>query len=221
MSGKPLQKGAWQGRPCWIIGGGPSFDPTDLGKLPKGSLICGTNAAWCLNPTINVTIDARVTEKMLKDPDSAKKCPDTEFLLHNTHERLRKKLEESWLNGRFFILPACRSDPKKLKGRWSKNPLGPLPRSSNTGALALLVCEALGASHIFLFGYDGRVEGEKANWHELHEKNWSANSGKVYGRFGQNLKECKAICEAEIFNLSPDSAYSCFEKITLDEALEL
>ena len=90
----------------------------------------------------------------------------------------------------------------------------------NSGAGAIALAIAGGAKRIIMIGYDCKKTDGKAHWHADYPKAMG-NAGMIdkwQSRF-QQLKDDNP--EVEIINATRDTALTCFDKMTLEEALSL
>lgn len=91
----------------------------------------------------------------------------------------------------------------------------------NSGASAINLAYHLGASRIVLIGFDMRMVGDKANWHDDHPK--CSSKRNPYFRFLRSFpKIAKDASDLglEIINCTPDSAIDQFPIMTLEAYLE-
>lgn len=92
-----------------------------------------------------------------------------------------------------------------------------------SGLSAINLAYHMGASTVFLLGFDMMHNGLQKNWHKDHNEVPLKSAEKSYARF---LKACPAIKRdadkvgLEIINGNPDSAIGQFPKMTLKEFLE-
>ena len=89
---------------------------------------------------------------------------------------------------------------------------------SNSGYQAVNLAYLLGATDIYLLGYDMQVRAGRRHFFGDHPK--AINKDSPYGQF---VKAFETIRPADygirIINCTPGSALTCFEATTLDEAL--
>jgi hypothetical protein len=98
-------------------------------------------------------------------------------------------------------------------------------KGNNSGCGALMLAVALGCTKIGLLGYDFKVQ-EDGKTH-CHSGYRDTTINKFQGRL-DNFRGCMEeigplISELNVlvYNLNPDSALQCFEKITWDEFQKL
>lgn len=94
----------------------------------------------------------------------------------------------------------------------------PVKTYNNSGAGVISLAHWLGATRVYLLGYDMQHTGGKTHWHGDHPKGL-ANAGKVALWPAQFVKLKYELPELAIFNCSRVSALECFERLTLEDAL--
>jgi hypothetical protein len=150
-----LKKGQFEGLSLAVIGGGPSLRRFDFSSIKI--------------PAIAVNMAARLAEVK------------TIFMSYVSDEKCVHLLEDlGW--ARWKMLRILWAGLKTMRIRenageyhcvdvntlelWSST-LSGLPQGGNSGLAAYNLADILGASSIFLFGYDLRGEnGKTANWHD-------------------------------------------------------
>ncbi len=210
-----LPQGAWKGRRCFIVGGGPSVKGVDMDML-RGELVIGINRAHEIcNPTILFAMDQRLWGWVVKgelgeEPKKKMayyagiKCwvmfqpemnlipPDECYFVHNVPEvALSNDLKEG------------------------------LHCGCNGGYAALNLAILLGASPIYLLGYDMvQTEGKKKVWWHDGYLN-DGQSSAVYDLFKGEFKTHTGAFQAamrngvDIVNLNPKSGLDVFRKSTI------
>lgn len=141
--------GAWSGEACFIVGGGPSLNGFDFDALLGNGRIIAVNAAYRVLPFADILF---FSDKRFHEWN----CESSEFIdfqgeVVSTHCGV--------LRGR----PDIRQI-RNVAGPVSNAPDGLAGRSS--GSRALNLAYLLGASPIYLLGFDMRPNG---NWHDFHE----------------------------------------------------
>ena len=196
-----MQDGAWKGRRCFILGGGPSLKGFDFSQL-KGELVIGVNRAY---------------EKF---PCSILFATDENYYQWLTEGKMgaeaRKKFDE------FEGYKVWLEIKKRFKGTYSVQGLNGKGLSfsmkqgiyhgenSGFGALNLAVC--LGANPIYLLGYDMKGKGGLQDW---WHKGYPQTQGEgVYKKFMPYFDHVAPILEEkgiEVRNMNRDSALRCFK----------
>lgn len=198
-----LTDGAWAGRRCFIIGGGPSLRDFDFNLL-REELTIGVNRAYeRLDPTVIFSIDSR----FYSWATGGKYGRDAQLAWD--HARARK----IWLNThKYEFGPEVQRIPvtKELKDGESIATGMKMVNNSGLGALKLAV--TLGANPIYLLGFDLQESGRFQQW--WHDGHPMLQRDSVYEEFRQEF-ETYAPKLAEqgirVINLNPNSALRCFE----------
>ena len=197
-----LKDGAWAGRRCFILGGGPSLAGVDISRL-EGELTIGINRALeLLDPTMIFSMDSRFYMWLRSG----------EF----GQEVIRKYVDSPawkiWMNTHGF-----KFGPEVQTIEATDLPRGlsihdGITQGANSGLMALKVAVALGADPIYLLGFDLHPNGKFQKW--WHDGYKYVQKDSVYESF---LEEFEAFApEAEkrgvrVTNCNPDSALRCFE----------
>lgn len=201
---------SWEGKSCFIIGGGPSLSGFDWTKL-KGKRTIGVNRAFeKFDPTINFSMDTRFLAWLERGVYGLD---------------VRKKFRKSaayivWQCTYIAQLPifiyiikvhkmdyytGCRAFTDSLK-----NGIG---HGDNSGYGALNLACCLGANPIYLLGFDMKHENGKSHWHEGHPADQKEENVKKWiGHFGWAAPLIKSR-GFRVINLNPNSALECFEKM--------
>lgn len=215
-----LSSSEWQGKRCFIIGGGPSLENFDFHKL-DGELTIGVNKAFiAFSPTINYAMDLRFYDA-LNSPDKR----DLKAVeLHNKWVAYKgikvflKRSEKTRFDPSVYVVNSL---PNKAisfdlkKGIWGGN---------NSGFGALMLAVALGSKKIGLLGFSMKVDEKKGrtHWHEGYPDQSLQALPKKLKSFAQCFEEFAlsiASNEIEVVNLDPDSALGCFPKDSLENFL--
>lgn len=209
---KVLSSGAWKGKTCFLIGGGPSIKGFDF-NLIKNELTIGVNKAFTEYPvTVNYAMDMR-----LYDIVSCGNVKD-------------KKIHQQWLEYKGIKVFAQRS--KKYKFDESVYVVNSLRRKAlsfnldegiwegnNSGFGALMLAIGLGATRIGLLGYDLKVRKTHKNiethWHGGYGLDRADTFQSKLDKFRGCFTDFAPIIKQqgiEVVNLNPDSALDCFPK---------
>lgn len=203
-----IADGAWKGRRCFVLAGGPSLASVDLSRL-RGELTLGLNVAFLHGPTANLVYDLRLMERLSGDPRWAA----------YGGEKLWLNSEQRNVRGRF---PGVRelSEAVDMYGQqaWGRALARGLYRGNNAGSAAINLAEVLGADPVYLLGYDLRGKGGRsANWHAEYGT-WSQEE-LVYMSYLEDLGRVAKKVRSRVFNLTPGSALRSFPTADLDEVL--
>ena len=198
---KPEAK--WAGQDVFIIGGGNSLRERHFDwNLLKPELTIGCNTAFLLGPEvckICVGGDRRWFEHFEDDLEKFK------GVVFTNHSSLRNsKKPWLWWIGRESVGLHTTS----------------LGWNGNTGAVAINLALVLGASRIFLLGFDMKIVAGKSNWHD-HILDKTAVRPEVYPKFCEEFrhvyKDWKAkFADREIINVTDDSNLEWFPKVPFD-----
>lgn len=184
----------WKGKPCYIIGGGPSLRDFPFATL-EGLPVLGCNAAFYLGfHIVPITIYG-----------------DTHFL--NQHRSGLTKYAEKggWVvstssSARRNPPPWLKVMKKKVHGMARGGTLG---WNGNTGAAAINLALLFGADPVYLLGYDmGLSSDGQANFHNAYSH---PSTTKAYVRFlkgmervGRDLSDM--FPDQRVINLEDDSS---------------
>lgn len=200
--------GMWKGETVFIIGGGPSLIGFDYSPIYDRKVI-GVNNAYRFGDWIDV-------------------CWFGDLKWFHWHQ---KELRASFKG--FVAHCNTRSDLRRLKwmtcfGRESTQGLSTKPNvvrwNRCSGLSAINLAYHMGASTVFLLGFDMNHNGEQKNWHKDHVEDQSLK--KAESRYTRFLSSCRYINRDakklgfKIINGNPDSAIEQFPKMTLREFLE-
>lgn len=197
-----LKDGSWKGRRCFILGGGPSLKEIDLSRL-RGELTIGINRALeLIDPTMIFSMDARFYGWLMAG----------EFGSEVTRKYRKSAAWKIWMDTHGYLFgPEVQTIPCPLQAANLSVETG-IARGTNSGLLALKVALALGASPIYLMGFDMHHEGGRQKW--WHDGYKIVQKDEVYSCFLQEMEAFSHISErngARIINVNPDSAVQCFE----------
>jgi len=214
---------SWKGKPCIVVGGGPSLSEFNW-ELLYGWRVIGINRVYEeFDPTIIFSMDTRFLRWIL----------DGEYGEEAKEKFLASKAYKVWL-----CTYNCKLPPEvfivKVWGNYSRgfrafpntmrNGLGH-GNNSGYGALNLAVC--LGASPIYLLGFDMSYKKEdpinvlkmRTHWHEGHPQPHRPDTVNGFIRyFGVPAVKVKEW-GIEIINLNPKSMLRCFPKKRMEEIL--
>lgn len=93
-----------------------------------------------------------------------------------------------------------------------------IQRCNNSGAGAICLAVKMKPARIILLGYDCRHVAGKKHWHGDHPKNLG-NAGNVNLWPAQFEALAQQFYQQRIINCSPSTALRCFEKMTLESAI--
>lgn len=192
-----LRQGQWKGQRCFIIGGGPSVKNFDLKKLEGENTIAINLAFRLFNPTIIYGMDARLwgwielgdtgpLDKLVFDKCKAIKVwSDTEMVPLPEEIFIAKSIGRPGLSHDIKEGVAC---------------------GTNSGYGALNIALLLGASEIYLIGYDFNGEG----WHKDYPAPRGVGHDFHMECYNESSEEYKTF-PSKIINLNRESGLKIFE----------
>lgn len=210
-----MPDGAWKGKECFIVGGGPSLRGFDWSKL-KGRRTVAINRAFeMFDPTILFSMDTRFLRWVM----------DGQYGENVKEKFLRTKSYKCWLctykaslPDDIFIVKVHKNYSTGFKAFTSsmKHGIGH-GNNSGYGALNLVCC--LRASPIYLLGFDMKHEGGITHWHKGHPRPQPDFVLKNFlSYFKHSAWKIKQM-GIRVINLCPGSALTCFPKLRIEEVL--
>lgn len=150
----------WNGRPCFVIGGGPSLRAFDFNRL-NGSLTIGTNRSFeFYSSTVLLAIDARFFRWVYQ----GKYGPGAIMKL-DAYEGIKVGIRISQPH-----LPGVR----EIKALGVSGPIVPIEEGiyhgNNSGYSAVALALALGADPVYVLGIDLRYDGRQTHFHSGHSE---------------------------------------------------
>lgn len=188
------------GDTIYIIGGGPSLKGFDFNLL-KDKTVIAVNKAFLHLPMAQVLY-----------------WSDTRFF-----EWYSKEIED--FKG---IKVTCRPQPKRNDiinllntGKTGLETMSyGLRDGGNSGYAAINLAYHLGAKQIVLLGFDMQTNGKETHWHEGYSSTADTETmGRLMIPNFDSLVEPLAKRKVKVYNASPISKLTSFEKITIEEAL--
>ena len=224
----------WEEGDVWIIGGGPSIPKQfDVPSKVIRDVIRGTSTPNAYSPYMAALHDKHIiginmSHRIGDWIDMVFFGDGGFFLTHQEKLALFPGLKVSCspkTSGVGWVKYLIR-DNKHKRG------ISPNPKkvswNGNSGAAAISVAANAGASRIILLGFDMKVNGSKdQHWHDLYGRSAGKGTEKRAKKlpFHRHLQGFPAIAtdakqrKIEILNASPDSAISCFRKVSVKELL--
>jgi hypothetical protein len=207
-----IPDGAWAGQRCFIIGGGPSLKGFDFERLRGQGRIIAINKAFKDVPFADIMF--AMDRPLLDDLSSGK--------LGEDYRQAFEAFEGAklWLDLSGYSYPAgVYSVPSAGATGWSKSLSQGLVHGNNSGYGAINLAMILGASPIYLLGYDCSrgPAGEK----HYHNGYLSGSNPDAMNIFKREIEAGAKLIEgrARIINLNPQSALSCFPFGNVDDVL--
>jgi len=211
-----LPDGAWQGKPCFIIGGGPSLKDFDFSKL-KGYRTIGINLAFAkITPTISFSMDTRFLRWVMDGRYGSE--VKTKFERMKTY-RVWLLTYKASLPDYMYIVKVYRNYKQGFKAFPFSQAEG-IGHGNNSGYAALNLACCLGANPIYLLGYDMRHNNGKTHWHQGHPVPQKESTVKSFINYFNNAAPIIKKRGIRVINLNPKSALKCFEKKKPEEVLK-
>lgn len=197
----------WAGERCFILGGGPSLRGFDASILRgKGRVLAINDAGLVMAPWADCLYfaDRKWFEENEAEIDLYTGPPGGERLMVTRAGDLDAKGRDvkRMVFARHQVLA---HDPSWLAGR-------------SGGANAMNLAVHFGVACEVLLGFDMRPSG---NWHDRHRR--AQNACRYPEAFVPELYAMAPVLTragVRIINATPGSALECFEKMTLEEALQ-
>lgn len=215
----------WRGESVAIIGGGPSLRGFDFtGLQNEGFKFIGCNSAYMLGDWVDVCTFGDVDWYVCNYHDEV---PDENNLSAPGLKKYKGLVvTNDWTHMR------NNTDPKLCLTHRHPNRFVPedpttLGFFQNTGFMSISLALKMGCRKILLLGFDMKAEGNQCNWHEHHIRLMNAKPNvEVWSNFLAHEKTLKNLLmrdypDAWILNANPDSALSVFDKMTVEEAVEV
>ena len=217
-----MPDGAWDGEPCFIVGGGPSLKDFDWTKL-EGRKTIGINRAFeRFEPTIIFSMDKQFLGWIMGDKYA-------QFVSDGTETKkkfLASKAYKVWLctetiefTKDLFIIRTAKNYFYGLNNFTLQSMRDGLCHGDNSGYAALNLAVCLGANPIYLLGFDCKHENGRSHWHDGHIRKQEEKSAIKWVKRFKVAAEKLAMTDFRVVNLNPDSALECFEKMRPEEIL--
>ena len=201
----------WKGASVAIIGGGPSLVEKDV-RLCRvsGCRTIGVNDAYKFGNNIDITFFG-----------------DAEWYYGTAHHPGHAQAVQQWPGMRITCDPRLQREAgliclQKHEGEGIMD----FPRLKwyrNSGASAIALAVMLGASRIYLLGFDGMKRKGQHNWHEdnvhdIPEATYLKHQNQM-ATLAEDVRRYPYNNNATIWNCTPCSAYNCFIEAELPEVL--
>ncbi len=198
-----LPTDSWKGRRCFIIGGGPSLKGFDWNRL-KGELVIGINRAYeVFDCAVLFSMDTRawgVFESGERGPVALERWENYKGI------RCWLRTVKSFPTTADLYQITCPG-----RDAFTEKVEEGLGGGQNSGYGALNLAVNLGASPIYLLGYDMKGEnGVAVHWHNGYHV---ITRDSCYTSFIERYENVADLINrrAKVINLNKDSALSCFE----------
>lgn len=204
-SGLPLfgmiPKNAWKGHRCFIIGGGPTVLTHNLDRL-AGELTIGVNRAYDVYyPSILCALDPQFFEW----------AEDGTFGIFSEMRYRSYPGTKAWAQVR---------NGTSIKASSIYTIENIARYCNNSGQAAINLAIELGASPIYLIGFD--LKGNPTNFHDGYPTEAFSGAYDIFKESIERYVPDKAKEHGcEVINLSPDSALTVFPFADFDEVLDV
>ena len=210
-----LPDNSWKGKPCFIVGGGPSLREFPFHRL-KGHRTIGVNLAFTkFDPTISFSMDSRFLKWMESEAYGKETTRKFERL-----ESYRVQLMTYQANFPpiVYVVPVFHnySDGHWAFPRTMKEGIG---HGNNSGYAALNLAVCLGANPIFLLGFDMKHDGPKTHWHTGHPLPQTKEHLATFPKYFEHAARKATAMKIKIINLNWESGITCFPKQSWREVL--
>ena len=209
---------AWEKQRCFIIGGGESLKGFDFSRL-DGELTIGINRSYeFFDSTLLYMMDLLYQDKIVKGE-------------MDRHTRVESKKKFQNFKGTKIMLCPVSPYPidssihliRRIEKRYvSLDIWEGIFGGSNSGFGALMLAIVMGASPIYLLGFDMKC-GDFTHWHNGYPGQNSFDQNKKNESFRLLFEEFAPVLEKigfKIINLNKDSALNCFEFGDINEVLK-
>ena len=199
----------WQGKDCFVLGGGPSLRGWDFSLL-AGERVIGCNHAFRHGPDIcDYVVFADKT--FLCKTKNEWRQPEFDLLA-----KFPKPVVTNHEGLRLYDLPWLKIVKRRPTGLYTDA----LGYNRNTGAVGINLALLLGATTIYLLGFDMTLgDGKRANY---HDHSFDRPKQEVYEimlrcfpRMANDL--AKKFPESRVFNVTSGSDLVVFPKISFDK----
>jgi len=190
----------WQGQTAYIIGGGRSLEAFPFGLL-AGKNTIGCNSAFTLGPEV-----CRI-------------CLFSDFKFFETYHDQLKEFEGLVVTTHAKIVNAKYNWVRTMQRRQVGLYHDAIGFNGNTGAGALNLALILGATTVYMLGFDMKLTNGQSNWHAL---GLDKPNSAVYDRMMKNFVIVKKDLDNKfpghrVINVNDDSDLKCFETMSRSE----
>lgn len=219
-----LPTGAWKGKTCYLIGGGPSLEKFNF-NLIRNQLSIGINKSFIQFPTtVCYAMDIRFYDLVSFPQNGIDKELHQQWLDYKGIKVFLRHSVKSKFDNTVYYVPSMNINILSLdlrKGIWSGN---------NSGFGALMLACALGAKRIGLLGYDLKIQERGRKKFKIIRTHWHGGyDNEKKNEFQEKLNKFKTCFDdfagviaeqgIEVVNLNLNSALECFPKDSLDNFL--
>lgn len=207
-----LADGAWAGRRCFIVGGGPSLQGFAWGRL-QGELVVAVNVAFAYVPWAAVTYS--MDNCFYRALQMGRFGPDISAAW-GAFKGVRCWLE---ISHHGYAPPVYTVQGITHNPGVPHSLRDPFWAGGNSGYGALLLAICLQADPIYLLGYDMRPDGPAANFHTHYKRSTAMRKLMAFRHPFQESAAAIAARGVHVINLNPASGLTCFPFGNVEEVL--
>lgn len=220
-----LKTGQWRGSRAFVVGSGPSLKGFDRGHLAAEWTIACNEEYRNLRATINFVQDVRLFAGPTEGAPELVPLKDRKDWYQGgswpVYFKGHPDREDVDANDFIFQAGSCHSQATPFA--WGSTLEGGLTYGANVGLAALSLADSLGASPIFLLGFDcGFGPKRETHCHNHYPGNWALpekSQQEVYARWVKEFTHHAPAIKGKVIVCGP-SALNCFKKISLSELVE-
>lgn len=220
-----LRTGLWKGQRAFVIGSGPSLKGFDYRNL-DGELTIACNEAYRhLRATINLCQDVRLFAGPKEGAPEVTPLRERKDWYQNGSWAVYFKghPDREEMLGNDFILEAKSCHTVANPFAWGSKLEEGLTYGANVGLAALSLADCLGASPIYLLGFDcGFGPRGEVHDHGHYPDNWklpTLSQQEVFARWIKEFSKHASSVKGKVIVAGP-SALSCFKRISHHELIE-
>lgn len=218
-----FKDGDWKGKRCFIVGSGPSlkgFDYTNLG----GECVIACNEAYR-----NIPRPLAPTIFMVQDPRLFKGEPPFVVGFRDRKDWysggawpvfVKAHPDQEDIDANDFIFQARTEHSQASLFPWGTSLLRGITYGANCGLAALSLADILGATSIYLLGFDcGFGPRKETHCHDLYPEHWQIQNDEIYKDWIRAYRKYAPEIKAKVIVCGP-SGIDCFKKISHGELIE-
>ena len=197
-----FEEGAWKGRPGFLIGGGPSAAEVPFQRLSGERVVAVNRAHECGVADVVVTGELRWLRNFSRVEEINRRIPLVYAYCADVKKNRRMRI-----NRNVYVIPCVDADGPL----WGTSFEEGVARGCS-GIRALNFLALLGASPIYLIGFDFTFSWSQSHWHAGYPLPPEEDDLKVFQRVWERVAE-QIPKDVQIFNLSMRSMLGVFPKV--------
>jgi hypothetical protein len=218
-----LKNGEWAGEECFIVGSGPSLKGFDYSNL-SGRRVIACNEAYrnfcdLFLSAINIVQDPRLFKG---EEPFVKGFRDREdwFKSGAWPVYVKAHPDQEDIEANDFIFQAHTFHSQHNLFPWSTSLKDGLVYGANVGLVALSLADILGASPIYLLGFDcGYGPKRETHCHENYPDHWKVQNPEIYRDWIKMFAKYSPKIKGKVVVCGP-SGIECFRKISHNALIE-